>query len=637
MKLVYTGNRFEVISTFDEKDELKARKFKWDSKVKRWWTDKSLVAATLFNIAEMSDDLREKMQPLYEKVQQIEADRIKTFEMSRASDAKIEIPVPDGLQYMNFQKAGIAFALAKQNVLIGDQMGTGKTIQAIGVLNKTQPNKVLIVCPASVKLNWQKELEKWLTYDLSVGVVNGPSYPEADCVVINYDMLKRYGDTLKETGFDVVIVDEAHYIRNRKAQRTKLMHEIGKDIPRKMLLTGTPLVNRPSELFSLLNFIDPEAWPDFFKFAFRYCSPQRAYGGGWDFSGASNLDELNRRLRSTLMIRRLKEEVLTDLPDKSRQVILLPADNYKDVLAQEQEVLTPDQDPWDAYHQAQVKLNDNENGVTFEELARIRHETAMSKVDAVVEFSKGLLDNVDKIILFAHHHDVIDALEAGLKKFKPVRLTGRESAKQKEVAVETFQTNDKVRVFIGSITAAGLGITLTASSTVVFAELDWVPGNMTQAEDRPHRIGQKDNVTVYHVVIDGSLDARLVSTLISKQKVLDRATDKKVEAPKSILDRPTVKPTVVKPETNGHISNGYKSTFSDLEVAAVQTALTYLSARCDGAATYDGQGFNKFDAPFGKSLASYPVLTNKQVGAAMKMLKKYRTQIPEEVFAVIDN
>jgi len=433
------------------------------------------------------------------------------IEDSVATNSDMQIPVPDGLEYLPYQKAGIAYAAGRNNTLIGDEMGLGKTIQAIGTINLTNPKTVLVVCPASLKLNWKSEMEKWLVSERTIDVINGgreqiPSNP--DVVIINYDVLTKYAKPLQSRIWDMVIMDEVHKIKNPKAKRTVVAVSI--KARRKVLLTGTPITNRPIELQPIAGYLDYDSFGNFFNFARKYAV---AYKGkfGWDYSGSSNLDELQRRLRQSFMIRRKKDEVLKDLPAKRRQVIVLPSKGYTKELTKE----------FDALADAVEETSFEE--VTFEKMSGVRHEMALAKVDDVIEH---LVDLDHQVVVMAHHKDVVQGIQDGLEAAGKtvVTLTGDCNQAHRQNSVDTFQAG-KADVFIGTIGAAGVGITLTKASHVVFAELDWVPGNMSQAEDRCHRIGQTDSVLVQHLVVDKSLDARIAEALVDKQKVLDKALD----------------------------------------------------------------------------------------------------------------
>lgn len=445
----------------------------------------------------------------------------------------IEIPVPEGEHYLPYQLEAIEFALERPHTLIADEMGLGKTVEALGVLNaEPSARRILVVCPASLKLNWQREAERWLLGDRRIGVA-GKTYPEeAEVVIINYDILTKWAAKLRGN-WDVLIVDECHYVKNRKAKRSKRVYSIS--ATRKMFLTGTPVLNRPAELWAVVSHLAPEEFPSFWKFAKRYCKP-RKNRYGWDFTGATHLGELHDRLVDSIMIRRTKSDVLHDLPPKRRQVLELAAGSLAGLVRVEDEA-------WREHERRLARLRRRSRAprgrevspeemkrlregvnASFGELARMRKATALAKVPLVVEHLRSVLEDVPKVVVFAHHLSVIEELAAAFGD-EAVSLTGRDALGDRQESVDRFQEDESVRVFVGSITAAGLGLTLTASSHVVFAELTWVPAQLTQAEDRTHRVGQRDSVLVQHLVLEDSIDARMVGTLLSKQHVIDRVVD----------------------------------------------------------------------------------------------------------------
>lgn len=548
MTLTFDGTRFIWLGGFETRHEPKAARFRWNPERKLWWTDDTRKAATL---AQFADDKAKA------ELGDIRAPGItESRELSRAEDSDIEIPVPDGQEYMPFQRAGIAYGSVRSSVLLADEMGLGKTIQAIGLINiDPTMRKVLVVCPASLKINWQRELEKWLVDQRTIGIANGKGFPTAEIVIINFDILKKHHDALRAVAWDMLIVDEAHYTKNGKAIRTKEVwgHRAKGDdgkwkqtvtaLParRRLALTGTPICNRPIELFPILHGLDPVAWPSFFGFAKKYCG---AYKNrfGWDFSGATNLVELQDRLRATIMVRRLKKDVLTDLPPKVRQVIELPADSCRSVINEENEAYgayeykleqlqkaideaKASDDPED-YRQAVEALKKSVK-VAFADMSTVRCATAISKIPVLLKHLGAVLEEDDEpLVIFAHHREVIATIREGLTELghRVVTVTGDTHTEMRQVAVDEYM-DGTARVFLGNIIAAGVGITLTRGTHVVFAELDWVPGNVTQAEDRLHRIGQLGSVLVQHLVLEGSLDAKMAKTIIAKQKVIGAALD----------------------------------------------------------------------------------------------------------------
>jgi SNF2 family DNA or RNA helicase len=283
-----------------------------------------------------------------------------------------------------------------------------------------------------------------------------------------------------------------------------------------------------------------------------------------------------------------------------------------------------------AYELAVAQLKDAATAA-FEDMSRVRHETAVAKVPYVIDFIKGQLeDNDNKIVVFAHHRDVVQALMNGLAEFGTVQLVGGMSSELKDVSVRAFQNNPHCRIFVGNIQAAGVGITLTAASHVIFAELDWVPANITQAEDRCHRIGQHDSVLVQHLVLEGSLDARMAQKLVQKQRVADAALDTqkgyKIEDAKTTVtiheDEDVV--TVIKDGKDVPVA-------TKTQIQAAHRAVQILASRCDGAHERDGAGFNSRDTAFGKLLAALDSLSPKQGAIAIKFARLYQGQLPTEL------
>jgi SNF2 family DNA or RNA helicase len=423
-----------------------------------------------------------------------------------------------------FQQIGADFLASKKRALLGDEMGLGKTVQAIAAINKLKAKKVLIVCPAGLKLNWERECQKWLASKLQIQVVNGRKdniRMYADVVIINYDILihKAMFQQIIKRQFAVGIFDEAHYIKNRSSKRTKAVLYRGAIASRcvhKWFLTGTPILNRPVELYPILKACAPELiapYNTFTSYARHFCN---AYFDGFQFvtKGASNLEELNRRINSGFMLRRLKENVLKELPDKTYQLINIEPKNnsIKKKLQEEFD--------WSRKH---AKYQDV--GADAAEIAILRHELAREKVDFAISHIKDLLENVDKLVVFAYHKDVIQRLAGELVGYGVVCITGSTPSTLRQQYVDEFQNNKHIRLFIGQIQAAGTGLTLTASSNVVFVESSWVPGEINQAVDRCHRIGQKDCVNVQFLVMSESLEEHMLRTVIDKRKTIEEAIE----------------------------------------------------------------------------------------------------------------
>lgn len=502
--------------------------FEWNRARCLWVTKNPAIAQKLIRYAdfETKKSIRIAMATLTDAIAK-----------SRAVTSTINPPVPAGLAYRSYQKAAVAFALGRPNVLLADEMGLGKTIQAIAIINMDASiNTVLIICPASIKINWHRELSKWLIRYYSIVVVNStdPWPTAAEIVIINYDILHRFKEKITIQKWDALIVDECHYAKNPDSKRAQMIigNHLRKISPicahRKIFLGGTPLENRPIEGWGIFNYLAPTVFRSFWHYAKRYCN---AYQGkyGWDMTGASHLDELQQKLRSSIMIRRLKSEVLAELPPKVRQIIELPRNGFEGLLEKElmlwrkHTTADPHQN-YNRFVEEVFKLLCAPN-LRFDDISCLRHECALAKAPAVADFTLNALATAAKVVVFAHHHDVIDLLAQKFHQAKIpiVIVTGKTPLKKRQMFVDAFQQDSHVRIFIGNIQAAGVGLTLTAASQVIFAELDWVPGKVIQAEDRCHRIGQIDSVLVQHLVVNGSIDVNLIQTLIQKQQILDAA------------------------------------------------------------------------------------------------------------------
>lgn len=587
--------------------------------------------------------------------------RTEAKELSRATNAEVDLPRPEGLDYLGYQKAGISYALARPSVLFGDEPGLGKTIQAIGVINCDPTlRRILVICPASLKINWRRELEKWLVTERTIFIADSKLFPDLiGIVIVNYDVLRKHEATIRSIEWDLIIADEAHAMKNPEAQRTQVVFGVRAskkekangmaDVPplyarRRLLLTGTPICNRPKELFPLVSFLDPITWNNFFKFGVRYCNGNNATGY-WDFNGSSNLAELQDKLRSSIMVRRLKKDVLKDLPPKTRKLVIF-APNAEARAAIEAEIddeegKEPDyealaavelakasDDPED-YKRAVSALKAEKQTGGFASRSTFRKNVAIAKVrmPEVLDRLDEAVEESGKVILFVWHREVARLL---MEHFgdSAVQIMGDDEMEDRQTSVDRFQREESVKVFVGSIKAAGVGLTLTASSRVIFLELDDVPGNISQAEDRAHRIGQRDNVFVEHYILEGSLDANMAQNIVSKQEVIDKALDRvkaELDAAVPVSSRPE------KPTTFDALAKEAEAMTPDQRDAAVE-AIKFLANRCNGARDWDGAGFSKIDTAIGRDLAGRMFLSRKQCALAKKIALRYaKTQLPEQL------
>ena len=519
----YKNGIFELEAGAHENMKLVGLGWQWD-KVKRKWVTPFSSLARLYSRTEQ--ELKWVMEA------RLKEERSLYLSQAKEIGIKFESERADK-EYKNFQHCAIQFCMERDRVLIADDMGLGKTIEAIGVYLQMKKPKTLILCPASLKINWQRELWAW-AFENRVSVSHGKNCVDNHVVIMNYDIVQNHLEYLRKTKWELMILDECHYLKNPQAQRTKAIYGYRFDPAVKakkiLCLTGTPILNRPIEIFTTLKYLMPEAWKDMHVFGKKYCD---AYQDrfGWNYSGASNLEDLQKKLRSTVMIRRLKQDVLKELGPKVRQVIELDPDTQgKRILRKEQswfkeivdlsdkEILTEED------YKLVIQLMEAGFTAQFEEMSTVRRENAEAKIPMVISHLKDLLENEDKVVVFCHHKVMADALMESFLH-AAVRVTGETSQIDRQKAVDQFQTQKDRRLFIGNIKAAGVGLTLTAARTVVFAELSWVPGEVTQAEDRCHRIGQTDSVLVQHLVLQGSIDAVMAKTIVYKQGIIEKAVN----------------------------------------------------------------------------------------------------------------
>jgi SWI/SNF-related matrix-associated actin-dependent regulator 1 of chromatin subfamily A len=526
-----------------------------------------------------------------------------------------------------------------------DYVVTHNTIQAIGFINWLRRKcSVLVVCPASLKLNWQVEMRKWLLIPHSSAVCAGRTgdLPSTDAIIINPDILAARLEQLAARQWDVIIADECHYFKGAKTKRTKGF--LALKAPYRLALTGTPILNRPIEIQTVLQWLAPMTWGNRWKFAERYCNLTQGRFGV-DMSGASNLSELNVKLRSTVMVRRLKKDVLTELPPKFRQVIELPAEGEQPLIEQEWQAyrtmeattqalrlalhLAKASEHDSEYHAAVAALRDGQSAA-FQEMARMRVEVAQAKIPYVITHLQDCVAD-HRVVVFGHHHIMLDAIRSAFPA--SAMITGKTPNEQRQAEVVRFQTANDCPLFIGGIKAAGIGITLTASSHVVFSEIDWTPAWMSQCEDRCHRIGQRDNVLVQHLVLEGSLDAVMAKRIIEKQRIIDQALDAQAD-PNDMVEEIMVAAdegdsAVAKVTRKQVVVEAKAMTPEAMHIAHV--AVRYIAALCDHALSRDAVGFGKFDAEIGAKLAALPMLSPRQAVLAAKLARRYRKQLPEQL------
>ncbi|WP_274666762.1 DEAD/DEAH box helicase [Bacteroides caccae] len=456
------------------------------------------------------------------------------------------IPHSLKIQPYPYQLKGIARGLELKRFMNCDEPGLGKTLQSIATINLANAFPCLVICPSSLKINWQREWEKFTdkkamvltdkvrdtwTFFYQTGM--------HQVFIVNYESLKKYfvqrikkaeGWTLRDVEFrnsinlfKSVIIDESHRCKSASTQQAKFCKGICTGKEWVIELTGTPVVNRPKDLIpqlAILNRMDD--FGGYKPFVNRYCSGQRE---------ASNLKELNFNLWKYCMFRREKSLVLTDLPDKIRQVNTCEITNRKEYMDAERDLIMYLQKYKDADDE---KIEKALRGEVMVRINILRQISARGKVRDVIEFVKDFRENGKKIILFCSLHEVVDQL----KRYFPtaVSVTGRDSQDEKQRAVDSFQNNPKADIIICSIKAAGVGLTLTASSNVAFVEFPWTYADCCQCEDRAHRIGQKDSVTCYYFLGRRTIDEKVYRIIQEKKNIANAVTGSTEDIEENIVD-----------------------------------------------------------------------------------------------------
>ena len=471
--------------------------------------------------------------------------------------------LPKGLlkSLYRFQKQGIIFGIKKfSRLLIADEMGVGKTVQAIGLSSLYQKDwPVLVICPSSLKFAWRDEVSQWLAEILNkneIQVIKNSKNEFKNNIkyyIISYDLSVRMIDKIIEKNFQYIIADEAHYLKTRNAKRTMYLTPILQRSKRVVLLTGTPILAKPMEIFPLLHILRPDKFKGFKEFGARYCDPKILRFGIVDWSGSSNSRELNSILNK-LMIRRLKKDVLSQLPPKKRQKIEIATDSkiikklkmvmeksskkFEKLLGTEIELekLGINIDDLKTEKEKEEEKNNRESEKDGEEdtiLNRFNKAYSMTgeaKLPGVKDYVNYLVDNSCKFLIFAHHTEILDAIEEVIIKDKIsyIRIDGNVAIEKRQDLVYKFQNEDDCLVAILSITACATGLTLTKASTVVFAELHFTPSIMIQAEDRAHRIGQESGcVNIHYLFGADTLDVLLFRKLNEKQNIVSTTLDNK--------------------------------------------------------------------------------------------------------------
>lgn len=410
--------------------------------------------------------------------------------------------------------------------LLADEQGLGKSLQFLGYAAEEELFPSLVIVPAHLRWNWENEVRIHLGKKYRCSVLEGRTPKKSmlkrnsHFIVINYDILHNWLETLLEEDIRLVGLDETQAIKSLRARRTRSVRQMCKGIPHVVAMSGTPLLNRPSELYSVLNLLRPDLYPNLYKYALRYCNLKKTPWGP-DYSGAKRLPELHGNLKATLMIRRTKEEVLKDLPDRSRNVVSLPLSNEKEYRSAERDLLAwlKQNSPEKARKAAKA-----EKIIKMGELKRL---AARLKLDALEAWIDDFLeDGEEKLIFFAVHKAILHPLYEKYKKIS-VLVTGDVTGKKRQERFNAFTENPKIRLLFGNTQAAGTGWNGTAASHVALGELPWTPGDVEQCLARIHRIGQSKKCFFWFLIAVGTIEEKLCEMLQRKQKTTSAVLDGK--------------------------------------------------------------------------------------------------------------
>lgn len=414
----------------------------------------------------------------------------------------------------------------KGRALLADNMGLGKSLTSLIAAKNAGAFPLVVVAPAGLKENWRRECSTHL--NLRAEVLEGMSAPSnreglrlavhAPVQIINYEILSPWMTHLQLLNPGMVVFDEGHYLSNRSSLRSHYARELSEEIGRVLILTGTPLPNRPADLWNLLNIIRPDLYGDFHSYAFEYCGMKKRYGQ-WDFSGATNLDELHKRLTKDLMVRRRREDVIDSLPPMRRIVTPIP---LKDRTGYEEGVRAL---------LAEFRFGDRAKAAAMTMLTSLSQTVGMEKLPFVFDWIDAFLANTDgKLLCFGIHHAVLEALHARYPK-ESLLLYGNTPQAKRLRDEQAFQTDPRRRIYFLNIHAGGVGLNLTAADTVAFVEFPWRPADLEQAAARCYaRVGDLHGCTTYYLVGLGTVEEYKIELLQRKQGIAEAVVDGMVGA-----------------------------------------------------------------------------------------------------------
>lgn len=430
-------------------------------------------------------------------------------------------PTPISYKLRRYQIAGVNQIIKKFDcrALLADDMGLGKSLQAITVLRRVKQFPAVICVPAFLKYNWIAELNKFAP-ELSVFICSGqtPNLPKKkfQIYVINYDILQFWVMEFLKIRAQFLVFDESHFLKNKAAKRTKAALKLSQRTTRVLLMTGTPIENKPVEIFFQISLIDPGIFPNWLKFAKRYNSCRRTLYG-WQMGKAKNTKELNDILLTRCMIRRKKEDVLTELPPIVRQVIPIDIDNWTEYREAESDIID-----WIAKN-TDLNVQKAKKVEAQLKLDKLKYISALGKLDQITEWLTEESQN-QKLVVFCYHKKILAELNARLKNH--ILFSAEVPTNERQGLVNLFQEDERKRIFLTTMRVGGTGLTLTASHTTVFVQLGWTPSLHDQCEARVHRIGQEaDSVNAIYFIARNTVEDKILGLIDGKRSDIRKVID----------------------------------------------------------------------------------------------------------------
>lgn len=519
------NKRFIARVSYEERNIPKDRGFVFSNK--EWWT---------------TDPKKIEGLPCTPEAAKFRDFKLSRYALSYSTDSKFQMQNPKDLAFLPYQRAAIEVMLQEKYTLLADEPGVGKTATAIGYINCAKPKRTLIIVPASVRLNWIRELQRWLTVPAKILIVEGRSLENisADIVVTSYDLLsqKYLMKMVNDWNPNVLITDEGHYLKEPKSQRTRSIYStkpfkdenivgLVRKIDKYINITGTPIVNRPMEFWPFISSCAKAAispYDNMMSFGRYFCKGyKKAFA--WDFTGSQHEEVLNRMMRESCMIRRTLAQVQDQIPKKQFQIIELEPKGVLHLIEKEHELS-------DFFTYSEQRANKTAKSLQIEgddrpliaQLAEIKQQIALAKVPAIVEIAKNILASGDKLVVFAVHKVVVTALRDALCEFNPSMIVGGQSMNQRQSEILNFTKKEDSRVLIGNLDAAGVGIDglQHVCHRALFAEVGHTPSGIEQAIGRLCRTGQKLPVLAQFIAYKDSVDQWMIQGVIKKDKIIKK-------------------------------------------------------------------------------------------------------------------